>query len=147
MIQINDITPSDIPACAGLLIDAYNCEPWNNHWTMESASKYLNEFIGIERFKGFLLYEDETPAGALFGHGKTWWTGDEFYVDELYIASAMQRKGLGYTLLRHAEEYVKSLGLNGVTLLTDRNFPARNFYLKNGFEEAEHVLFMYKILK
>lgn len=147
MRQIRDITSGDINACAALLIDAYNCEPWNNRWTMESASRYLKECQGAERFKGFLLIEDGRAVGASFGHGKTWWTGDEFCVDELYIATDFQRKGLGGELMAHIEEYVKSLGLNGVTLLTNRHLPAREFYLKHGFEPAEHVLYMYKVLR
>jgi aminoglycoside 6'-N-acetyltransferase I len=147
MTEIRAITPADLPACAALLVDAYNGEPWNDHWTQAAAERYLAEFLGIARFQGFLLFSGGEPAGALFGHGRAWWTGDEFYIDEFYIATAHQRKGLGGALLRYTENYMKSLGLNGITLLTNRHFPARDFYLKNGFEEAEHVLFLYKILK
>lgn len=146
MTEIREITPADLGACAALLIDAYNCEPWNNRWTAESAKRYLSEFLGAERFKGFLLLSDGEASGAMLGHSRTWWTGDEYYVDEFYVATARQGKGLGSALLRHAEEYVRSQGWEGVTLLTNRHFPAREFYLKRGFKEAEHVLFMYKIL-
>lgn len=147
MTEIREITASDLVACAALLMDAYNSEPWNDHWTPETASRYLGEFMCAPRFRGFLLLEDGRAAGAVFGHGKTWWTGDEFYIDEFFIASACQRKGLGRALLVRVEEYVKSLGLNGITLLTDRNMPAVCFYLKNGFSQADHVIFMYKVLK
>jgi aminoglycoside 6'-N-acetyltransferase I len=147
MRQIREITADDIDACAELLIDAYNAEPWNDHWTMDNAPKYLLEFLGKERFKGFMLVDDGCAVGAAFGHSRTWWTGDEYYIDEFYIATGMQRRGLGKELMAAVEAYVKSLGLEGITLLTNRYYPAKDFYLKNGVETAEHVLFMYKVLK
>jgi aminoglycoside 6'-N-acetyltransferase I len=145
--QIRDITEKDLPACAELLIDAYNREPWLNHWTVETARRYLSELLRMERFKGFILEEGDRAAGAAFCHSRAWWTGDELFIDEFYIASGMQRKGLGGKLMAAIEEYVKAEGWEGVTLLTNRHFPARDFYLKHGFAEAEHVLFMYKVLK
>lgn len=147
MTEIREITPADLDACAALLVDAYNGEPWNDHWTPETASRYLGEFMRAPRFQGFLLLEDGRAAGAVFGHGKTWWTSDEFFVDEFFISASFQRKGLGGKLLARVEEYVKSLGLAGITLLTDRHMPAVNFYLKNSFSRADHVIFMYKILR
>lgn len=144
---IKAISANELDACAALLINAYNCEPWNNHWTMETARRYLMEFLCGERFEGYLMMENGRALGAAFCHSRTWWTGDELYIDEFYIESSMQRRGLGKELLAHIEQSVKSQGLEGITLLTNRFFPARDFYLKNGFEPAEHVLFMYKILK
>jgi aminoglycoside 6'-N-acetyltransferase I len=147
MKQIRSITENDLPACAALLIDAYNREPWHNHWTMDTAMRYLSEFLRAERFKGFLMEQDGRAVGAAFCHSRTWWTGDELYVDEFYIASDMQRKGLGGELMAALEAYVQEQGWNGITLLTNRHFPARDFYQKHGFSEAEHVVFMYKVLK
>jgi aminoglycoside 6'-N-acetyltransferase I len=37
------------------------------------------------------------------------------------------------------------MDLAGVTLLTNRFYPAMDFYKKNGFEEAGHVVFLYKV--
>jgi GNAT superfamily N-acetyltransferase len=147
MCQIRDIIASDIDACAALLIDAYNREPWLNHWTMESARRYLAEFMQVERFKGFMMEEDGRAVGAAFCHSRTWWNGDEIYIDEFFIATDMQRKGLGGEMMAAIELVVKEQGLEGITLLTNRHFPAKDFYRKHGFEEAEHVLFMYKVLK
>jgi aminoglycoside 6'-N-acetyltransferase I len=144
---IRDITTEDIGACAVLLVDTYNREPWNDHWTTDAAARCLLEFLHMQRFKGFLLMEGSRALGAAFCHSCTWWTGDELYIDEFYIANDMQRKGLGGELLAYVEEYVRAEGLEGITLLTNRHYPARDFYLKHGFTQAEHVLFMYKVLK
>jgi aminoglycoside 6'-N-acetyltransferase I len=142
--QIKDILQADIPACAALFIDAYNREPWNNCWTADSAARYLLEFLHAQRFKGFLIEEGNRALGAAFCHSHIWYTGDELHIDEFFIASGMQRKGLGSKMMAAIELYVKAEGMESITLLTDRHFPARDFYLKHGFQEAEQVLFMYK---
>ena len=144
--MIREFHPDDVETCVHLLIEAYNGEPWNDHWTLETATRYLKEFVSNDKFVGFVLCEDETIVGALFAHRKTWWTNDELFVDELYITPRLQRQGYGERLLTHAEQYAKSKGLAGLTLLTNRFFPAKAFYAKNGYSHAEHVIFMYKEL-
>ena len=143
--MIREFHPDDLPTCADLLIEAYNHEPWNYHWTRETATRYLNEFVTSENFIGFVLCEDTIIVGAMFAHRKTWWTKDELFVDEVYIAPQCQRQGYGAKLLYHAEGFAKVEGLAGLTLLTDRNMPAVAFYAKHGYLQAEHVVFMYKV--
>ena len=145
--MIREFHPNDMPACVDLLIEAYNGEPWNCHWTIETATRYLNEFVSIQNFVGFVICEDVAIVGAMFAHRKTWWTNDELFVDEVYIAPRCQRQGYGAKLLGHAEDYAKVEGLAGLTLLTDRYMPAAAFYAKRGYLQAEHVVFMYKVLE
>lgn len=144
--MIRNFLPSDLEACARLLIEAYNAEPWNNHWTMETATRYLTEFASCDQFVGFVVYQDDAMIGAMFAHRKTWWTNDELFVDELYIAPRLQRQGFGESLLEHAEQYAKSQNLAGLTLLTNKYFPAKRFYEKHNYTLAEHVVYMYKVV-
>ena len=65
-------------------------------------------------------------------------------IQRLYIIPHLQRQGYGERLLTHAECYAQSTGLAGLTLLTNRYFPAKTFYAKHGYIHAEHVIFMYK---
>ena len=144
--MIRKFQSNDLPACVDLLIEAYNDAPWNCHWTTETATRYLNEFVSNENFVGFVICEDTTIVGAMFAHRKTWWTQDELFVDEVYIAPRCQRQGYGAKLISHAEVYAKEEGLAGLTLLTDRSMPAVGFYFKHGYLQAEHVVFMYKVV-
>jgi aminoglycoside 6'-N-acetyltransferase I len=144
--MIRELHPADVETCVHLLIAAYNREPWNDHWSIETATKYLTEFMASDQFVGFVICENEIIAGALFAHRKTWWTNDELFVDELYVAPHLQRKGYGEKLLTHVEHYANSQGLAGLTLLTNQYFPAKAFYVKNGYAHAEPVVFMYKKL-
>ncbi len=142
--MIKPYESNDLQQCAELLIETYNCPPWNNRWTKETAQKYLQEFAASSRFVGFTLWDNENLIGATFCHEKIWWTRDELYVDEFYISPKHQRKGNGEFLLQTIEDYIKQHFLAGFTLLTDKNMPALDFYKKNKFSHADHVVFMYK---
>lgn len=62
----------------------------------------------------------------------------------MFISPRLQRQGYGTELLKSVEQYIKENHLAGFTLTTNRFTSAPEFYRKNGFSDAEHVLFMYK---
>ncbi len=142
--MIRKITGSDIDQCARLLIDAYNNDPWNNRWTETTAKRYLNELFCNINFIGYVCFEENDLVGAVFAHQRTWWTNDEIYVDEIYIKPDSQGKGYGTKLLCKVEEIAREEKLGGVTLLTNKYYPAMDFYKKRGYAQADHVVFMYK---
>ena len=146
-MEIRKLTLQDIPASVALLMRAYNGAPWNEQWSPAPAHRYLTEFAEHARFVGFALFEGSQMVGAAFCHEKTWWTGDELFVDEFFVDPAYQRKGYGQTLLKHIEGYIHTKGLAGFTLLTNRYMPAIEFYRKYGFTHAEHVAFLYKMVQ
>lgn len=44
-MPIAPLIGSDLPACAALLLEAYNGPPWDSHWTLETATRYLAEHV------------------------------------------------------------------------------------------------------
>ncbi|HEX3030197.1 MAG TPA: GNAT family N-acetyltransferase [Clostridia bacterium] len=142
--MIREILKDDIGACAHLLMEAYNCEPWNNQWKEDTAKRYLNEFFENNNFVGYVALEDEKIVGAVFAHQRTCWINDEVFIDEIFISPASQGKGYGTKLLGMIEEYSRCRKLGGVTLLTIKYFPAMDFYTERGYTHAEHVAFLYK---
>jgi aminoglycoside 6'-N-acetyltransferase I len=137
----------DLEQCALVMIEAYNSPPWNDHWTMETATRFLQEFVDNRRFFGFTLWEGGALIGAAFCREKTWWTRDEIFVEEFYVSPRYQRQGYGKQLLLAIEDYIKEHSLAGFTLLTNRYMPAVAFYQKNDFTLADHVAFMYKVIE
>jgi aminoglycoside 6'-N-acetyltransferase I len=136
----------DQEQCARVMLEAYNGPPWNDHWTPEKAKRFLKEFVDSPRFFGFTLWEDDAIIGAAFCREKTWWNNDEIFVEEFFIAPQYQRQGYGKQLLQAIEAYIREHALAGFTLLTNRHMPALGFYLKNDFVQAEHVVYMYKVI-
>ena len=145
--MIKPFSCEDLELCARLLVETYNGPPWNDSWTQETAVRFLEEFTEFKRFFGFTLWEDGALIGAAFCREKAWWTHDEIYVEEFYIAPQYQGRGHGTLLLKAIEDYIRERGLAGFTLLTNRQMPALEFYLKNGFVQAEQIIFLYKNIR
>jgi aminoglycoside 6'-N-acetyltransferase I len=142
--MIKKLELRDLTACAEILMSVYNNEQWQCRWSLETAKNYLMDFTDCKKFIGYTLWIDGEVSGAIFCHEKIWWNNSEVFVDEMFVSPDLQRKGYGAELINAIEKYVKDHNLAGLTLCTSRNTPAPYFYKKNGFSDADHVLFMYK---
>lgn len=145
-MEIIQITKNDIPKCAETFTSSYNQLPWNHNWKLDDAIRYLNEYTEAPQFRGFMLHEDGKVPGALFGHCKTWWTNNQFMIDELFISPESQGKGYGKLLLRQAELYAKEYNIGLLTLMTNKFMPALDFYNKQDFSKVDQYVFMFKQL-
>ncbi|HSL85448.1 MAG TPA: GNAT family N-acetyltransferase [Bacteroidales bacterium] len=134
----------DLTACAEIMMSVYNNELWQCRWSLEKAKDYLMDYVKCHKFIGYTLWLDDKIVGALFSHEKIWWNSNEIFIDEMFVSPPHQRKGYGTELLNAVENYIEEHKLAGFTLTTNRFTPAPDFYRKNGFTDAEHVLFMYK---
>lgn len=143
-MMIRILTKDDIPACAEILCSVYNNEMWQCRWEKKTAMEYLTDFLEMKKFVGYVLEEDGEILGGIFAREKVWWNNSEVFVDEMFVKPDLQRKGYGSMLLQAVEDYVKEKGLAGLTLETNKYAPAPNFYRKNGFQDNEYVILMYK---
>lgn len=144
--MIREMKIEDIDSCAEIMMSVYNNEHWQCNWDFITAKAYLLDYYKASKFIGYVLVIDEKICGAIFCHEKIWWNNNEVFVDEMFIHPKLQRKGYGAELLKMVESYIKEHKLAGFTLSTNRFTPAPDFYRKNGFIDADHVLFMYKEL-
>lgn len=142
--MIKKFESSDLKMCAEIMMSVYNNEHWQCQWNLETAQSYLQDYSDNKKFVGYTLWLDGIIIGAIFCHEKVWWNNSEVFVDEMFIAPDFQRQGYGAQLLNAVETYIKAHNLAGFTLSTNRFTPAPDFYRKNGFSDAEHVIFMYK---
>ena len=145
-MTIQPITEKDIENCAKIFVQTYNEAPWNYHWEFKNALMYLKEYYSSPQFKGFLLYDDDVFVGAMFAHTKTWWTGRQLYIDELFIDPHSQKKGYGRILMRHAEQYALENGLGTITLMTHKFMPSMKFYEGIDFMHAQPLVVLFKPL-
>ena len=141
-MEFKYFTEDDLLKCTQTFIEVFNEEPWNDQWEREKAARYLLNFTRTPGFIGVLAMEDEEVIGFLFGVQRAWWSGDEFFINEMCVKANQQNKGIGKALLKRL---LKELGASTVTnlsLLTDRGIPAEEFYKKNGFTEIERLVFL-----
>lgn len=60
---------------AQIYVDTFNSEPWNDHWTFETARKRLHQMIQVEDFVGMTAYEDGRLCGMILGSKEQFYDG------------------------------------------------------------------------
>lgn len=145
-MNIRETLREDIPACADILCSVYNNDMWQCRWTKETAMEYLTDFFETKKFVGYVLEENGEILGGIFAREKVWWNNSEVFIEEMFVKPELQRQGCGTLLLQAVENYVKEKSLAGLTLETNKYAPAPIFYRKNGFQDNEYVIVMYKEL-
>ncbi|OAB38359.1 GCN5 family acetyltransferase [Paenibacillus glacialis] len=144
---IRPFESDDLRKCTTLFVNVFNREPWNDNWSIEAAKQYLVDYIQTPGFRGFIAEDGSEIRGFIFGFRKRWWEGDEFFVNEMCVQVDEQRSGIGTKLINYIEGDLIHAGIENITLLTNREIPAEEFYKKNGFNEIERLIFLHKRIK
>ena len=122
-----------------LFVTVFTAEPWNDDWSNENQlDLYIHDLIAQNTSLTFGLYEGTELIGISMGHIKHWYTGTEYYIDELCISTSQQGKGVGTLFVSEIEKACKELGLTHIFLLTEKNVPAFTFYKKQQFYELKN---------
>ncbi|WP_332645865.1 GNAT family N-acetyltransferase [Lysinibacillus sp. 54212] len=137
----------DLTECTETFIEVFNDEPWNDQWTFIQAKKYLVDFYKTPGFLGVLAVENDEIIGCILGVHRVWWSGDEFFINEMCVKKQQQNKGIGKSLLNYLIKELDNTKVTNIILLTDRGIPAEEFYKKNGFEELDRIIFLHKNIK
>jgi len=143
-MEIKTFLMNDLQKCCELYVRTFNGEPWYDHWTKESAYARLFELTENKRFLGYTLWNNDELVGAVFCNLKTYHSGSEIYVEELWVSSDCQRKGCGTILMDEVEKYAKENAIASVTLLTGKGKPSFDFYKKRDYKHLEYLAFLYK---
>lgn len=122
-----------------LFVSVFSAEPWNDDWSNENQlDLYIHDLIGQNNSLTYGLYEGTELIGISMGHIKHWYTGTEYYIDELCVSTSKQGKGVGTLFIGEIEKACKELGLTHIFLLTEKNVPAFTFYKKQQFYELKN---------
>ncbi len=143
-MEIREINLDQIEQIKQRMLDIFSGEPWNDRWTQEQLHCYIAELTGNTNSLSFGLYREDALIGIALGRVKSWYEGREYWIEEFGILPELQQKGFGSAFLNGIEEILAKKGIPYVALLTQRNFPAYHFYVKNGFEEQKETVFFVK---
>jgi aminoglycoside 6'-N-acetyltransferase I len=138
------ISEKHLDDCVAVFMNVYNSPPWNCHWTTEKATQYLLELITDASFVGFIEYKNNDAIGAILGHKKTWWTGQQLVIDELFVSPAFQKNGYGKKLLKLCEGYAVTDHIELLGLMTNKYLPAFGLYEGMEYIAADQYIFMFK---
>ncbi len=78
----------------------------------------------------FLLHDDQ---GTLCGALQAYTAYAEIYVEDLWVATHVRRRGYGRQLLQRLEQHVAGSGYHNINLVTNA-FQAPDFYRKCGYQ-------------
>lgn len=137
-------TESDLRKCALVLVDAYNNEPWNDEWTEEKAFEKLHCFYNSPKFLGYCIMVDSELVGGCVGNIEPYFSGDYFYLKDMFVKHSFQNKGIGKKLFEHLDKELTIVGIKTQILFTGSETPAYNLYKKYGYEEFESMKMMIK---
>ena len=147
-ISLIELNESYLPQMAKLYREAFAGEPWNDDW---SDTKQLNEYMkDISKAYNALNYGlliDGKLMGMSVGRINHWWEGTNYNIEELCITPSYQGQGIGSKFLGLIEQCVRGKGLAGIFLQTDSDKPSYHFYHKNGFQDLDMHISLYKSVR
>ncbi len=139
--RIEPLTESHLNECAHLIVSAFNAEPWNENWTLDTARKTLDQTLEGPGFVGFVSVADEV-TGFATGCPEQEDTQEVFYLETLCVKPDMQGRGVGSRLLEHLKGHLDKSGISTIYLITHKGTPAESFYKKNGYRVSEKDIVM-----
>ncbi len=129
--RIEALTQDHLDGCARPLVSTFDEEPWNEHWTPETARKELDCTMNTPGFLG-LVYAEVAEFAA--GYREYDEDGESFYLRTMCVRPDSQGKGVGSKLLRRLKETLTGMDVHSIYLHTDKGAQAETFYEKYGHE-------------
>ncbi len=147
-MELKVLLPEDKTAITGLFSDVFTHEPWNDDWRdTKQLNAYITDLIGQSNSLALGYMDGSRLVGLSMGHIKHWYSGTEYFIDELCIDRSLQGQGFGSGFLWSMEAFLPTIGVSQIFLLTNRSMPAYRFYLGRGFLEAKDNVGLYKSLR
>ena len=136
---------SYLPKMAKLYKSAFYGEPWNDDWSdEEQLIKYVQEKSGGFHAINYGLLIDGELVALSMGQITHWWEGTNYVLEELCVSPDCQGSGVGTHFMELIEQDLKTRDVKGIFLQTDEDKPAYNFYHKNGFNDIQKHVSLFK---
>ncbi len=145
--EFKRIGTNEIEVIKELFTSVFTIEPWNDDWSnQEQLDLYLLDLVGQSNSLTYGLFESGELIGVSMGRIRHWYSGTEYYIDELCVRTDKQGNGIGTYFVNEIKKAVKKIGLVQIFLQTESSVPAYEFYQKNRFIELKgHVSFVKRV--
>ena len=127
--------------------DAFNAPPWNDQWTLESASKRLMQMLKCDGFYGLVSYKNNKIVGMILGNHEYFYDGVHFNIKEFCVDINLRGNGFGSALLNEFLIRLRNNGIDEAILFTSRTNGTEDFYNKHGFKSFNTMVMMGRKLK
>jgi ribosomal protein S18 acetylase RimI-like enzyme len=131
-----------IQECVDMYQDVFSKEPWQENNNKKEVEDYFVNFYHNNKFVGYVLKDNEKIVAVSIGFLKPWIKGEEYYIDQFYVDYRLQGKGIGTLFLDEIKRDLIERGIHAIILTTEKEYPAFDFYRKNGFLSFEDMRFL-----
>jgi N-acetylglutamate synthase-like GNAT family acetyltransferase len=90
-----------------------------------------------------MAFEGDKLLGACVGNIEPYFTGDYFYLKEMFVSVKSQRKGVGAALFEAIKTQLKTIGIRQIILFTSNEGYPFDFWQKVQFQEMEGMRMMH----
>ena len=140
-IRIERITSLDMfEQCTELFMEAFKSAPWNDNWTKETAAALLTRYYNTPQFMGWVAISDNRIIGCASGNVEPHYSGEIFYLRELFVSIQFQKLGVGTLLMAALKEDLQLIGIKTIILFTGKTI--FDFYTKSGFKKMDEIVMM-----
>ena len=142
-MKIREAVKKDVKEISEIFRKESNKKPYFQKWdkktALEKIKKSLKEgdirIVGIgEEIAGFIILKSDFKK-------------KEVYIDELWLRSDYQGKGIGTTLINFIENEYKKKGINIIGVMVNQMAKAVNFYRKLKYKKKHAFYYMTKRLR
>ena len=143
-----ELDESYLPAIAELYKNAFMGEPWNDDWSERSQlEEYIRDVAAYFKGLNYGLLIDGKLAAVSLGSVRHWWEGTNYNIEEFCVDPTIQGQGIGSHFMSLIEDEIRKQGLAGIFLQTDMDKPSYRFYKKNGYNDLELHVSLYKSVR
>lgn len=136
-----------LPEVMKLYREAFKCDPWNDDWSDDfMLGEYIKEISGGYNALNYGLLIDGRLVAVSLGMIRHWWEGVNYNIEELCVDPGLRGQGIGTRFMSMIEEDIKKRGAAGIFLQTDSDKPSYRFYKKNGFDDLNLHVSLFKHL-
>ena len=141
---IKKATKKDLKEISDIFRKESSKKPYIQKWTQKTAFEKITK--SYKENDIYLVLVDKKVAGFVISsiHPNN---PKKAYIDELWLKSGYQGKGLGKSLVRFIEDKYKSRGVEIMQVVSKRKAGAFKFYNKLEYNESKELAFMDKRLK
>lgn len=143
MVNIEKANKNHLPS----IIDLAK-ETWQKTYCNIISQEQIDYMLNLFYSTNVISAQIENPSNDFFvaleneillGYSHCFEKNGNYYISKIYIHPVSQGKGIGKLLMTHIESNAKSFNYSTIELNVNRNNPAKDFYLKNGFKIVQEI--------
>jgi aminoglycoside 6'-N-acetyltransferase I len=144
-MRIRKATKKDLNEISKLFLAETAKKPYQQPWNKKTSLQKINEFF--KEGDIYIVLEQNEIIGFIVLIIHLGSKGKSVHVEELWLKSECQNKGIGRKVMEFVEKKYKKQGVRNISLVSDKRSKAFGFYKKLKYESYPEYMLMGKKLE